>query len=354
MGETSLRIRAVPDEFIGLVNSGQATVYGSIIKRNTTGKIIAHLEQVGNIGINEILNPISPGLKQVGNTVITEILGSVLSKDVFSLVGIAQNLKIMKQLDNLTDVINNVQILSWVNIGLNGVNLGISTIGFILINNKLNDISEQLRNLDKKIKCITVGVDSLIRNEKSKLIESAINFIDKATLNIAEIHSKGINDVLSQCIRNDLIEMKSFLFKVTDLYATNYIISIEIETIISVYLAYINLAKAYIIAKRFNDENIDLLNDIFKMEQILERMGSKEILDFIYQKYVFDRERLYSENEIDSIINVYKLICEKNFEIYDSQYQLLNSISTHDLIDVDNKLKNIEIGDEKFVFVEWE
>lgn len=325
-------LRKIPSGIVDLVKTGQATVHGGIIKDNATQKIIGHLEQVGNFGLNQILD--LPGLNIINN--------------VSNLVLMAQNRKIIEKLNNLRKTVGNIQALSWVNIGLSGVNFGVSVIGFILVNAKLSSIEKQLNNISKL-------TGSLLDNKRRELIQEAMNYINKSKLNIVEINSKGMTDILSQTVGNELIEIKSFLLKIIVQFADKHLISLDPDIVMAVYVAYINLAKVYIRAKRLNNENVLLLNDTLGIKEVPSSLTSKNVLDCLYQRYVFSNERLYSENEIDDIIDLYKLTCWEIFIGYDSQFQLLSLMAPNELVEISNRVNDAKVeSKEKFILVMYD
>ncbi|MGN1411446.1 MAG: hypothetical protein ACI4WH_02915 [Oscillospiraceae bacterium] len=95
-------IMDVPEKLLQLVKSGDAQVYGSIIKDTSTGRILGHLEETG-------LNNIATGVA-TGNP-FNVVSGGV--KAVSSVVGNIQNQKIISQLAQISTQLTSAVTLGW-------------------------------------------------------------------------------------------------------------------------------------------------------------------------------------------------------------------------------------------------
>jgi len=116
----------IPDEFIAKVASGEYIRYGTIIK-NSSGKIIGHLKEVG-------LDSILKDFKIPTNPL------NVGTETIKAVSGIVQNfqLKEMKSLLESMQLINNIGSLASV------ATLGVSVVGFAIVTSKLNQLETKL------------------------------------------------------------------------------------------------------------------------------------------------------------------------------------------------------------------
>lgn len=142
----------IPSEFIGLVNSGQLVRYGTILKDVSSGHVVGHLKEAGELSkiLSELpipMNPISGGVNVASN--------------------IAQNFQlheISKTLESL-QMINNIGAIASV------ATLGVSVAGFAVVTNKLNKLDEKLDVILEKLDVVKEILEEL--QMKQEVLEFA-------------------------------------------------------------------------------------------------------------------------------------------------------------------------------------
>ena len=142
----------IPSEFIGLVDSGQLMRYGTVLKDVSSGHIVGHLKEVGELAkiISDIpipMNPISGAINATSN--------------------IAQNVQlhqISKTLESL-QMVNNIGAIASV------ATLGVSVAGFAVVINKLNKLDEKLDVVLEKLDVVKKILEEL--QMKQEVLEFA-------------------------------------------------------------------------------------------------------------------------------------------------------------------------------------
>lgn len=122
----------VPTKYATEMAAGNIVRAGALLKDSGTGKIVAHLQETG---------------------VAQEILSSVVSSPFAPLkvletpAALAANV----QLAQLKTMVEGLQILQFANLGATVAGIGISALGFALMNSKLNGLSDQISSLQSEV-----------------------------------------------------------------------------------------------------------------------------------------------------------------------------------------------------------
>lgn len=122
----------VPAHFAAAINSGSIVRAGALLKDSGTGKIVAHLQETGlaqQLMDSAVSSPFSP--LQALNTPSS----------------LAANL----QLVQLNKMVEGLQILQFANLGATAAGIGVSVIGFALMNKKLNSMQAQIAAFSDRI-----------------------------------------------------------------------------------------------------------------------------------------------------------------------------------------------------------
>ena len=121
-----------PAQFLAGLKSGEYIRYGAIIKDATSGQIVGHLKEAG-----ELSKLLSLSINSVGGAL-----------DVFS--GVAANI----QLAHITKMLEVLQMTATIGAAASVANLGVSAAGFAVVINKLNHIEAKLDSVVGKIDVI--------------------------------------------------------------------------------------------------------------------------------------------------------------------------------------------------------
>lgn len=115
----------VPKHLQPLVESGALERFGTIVKDSGTGKIVGHLQQTG-----------------AGQKIMGSLVGSP-----FSGLDTVSSLAANAQLAGLKRMVEGLQLLQYVNLGIGLAGIGISVAGFAIVNKKLTSIQQTVEQL---------------------------------------------------------------------------------------------------------------------------------------------------------------------------------------------------------------
>lgn len=117
-----------------------------------------------------------------------------------------------QMLNQISQTVQTVQALSWVNTALNLVNVGVSVAGFYMTLKKMESMHGDLRHF----------IDTYNANEQAKTVEDYKNHLQKITNHLAYLQSRYTSEVFGQQdfmnrrneIENECIETANFLNKI--------------------------------------------------------------------------------------------------------------------------------------------
>lgn len=121
----------IPAEFLSAHDAGEVVRYGAILKDVVSGRIVAHLQEVGGLG-----SILQESLNSLGGLVIGAEPGAILQA-VASGANTVQLAQIRKTLQSL-------QIISTVGAVASVATLGVTLVGFAVVNSKLNRLDGKL------------------------------------------------------------------------------------------------------------------------------------------------------------------------------------------------------------------
>jgi hypothetical protein len=275
----------IPSKFISPVKSGKLVRYGCIIKDAHTGQIVGHLKEVGNLSntLSNIIpaNPLNP-------------LNSVTS--------IISNI----QLYNIEKTLSSLKLISTVGAISSIATLGVSIVGFFIVNKKLDKI-------EKKLDVIIKQNDKII-----KLLEK--HHLEKQMLHFAEI--KMASELLEDAQEtNDIDRRKELLFASNEIFRkyNNFYQQLVSNNIW--YDNQISLEESYALYNRY----IFCVNGELHSEFLL---GDLKVF---YKSWERNNNKVRAMNNFD---------LKKAFRVRsDNDISLFNTLNYDDLID---KIKNIK------------
>ena len=133
MLKPELLLRRVPEHLVSGVQSGQLQVFGSIIRSNSSGKIVAHLQETGRLSLIASQVPLDP----VTGTMKLAIEG----------VQVAQNEQIKAGIQVL-------QTLQNIGLALNAASIGVSLAGFAMLNHKISSLQTEVSSLHDSLRSL--------------------------------------------------------------------------------------------------------------------------------------------------------------------------------------------------------
>lgn len=136
-----------PPHLMGRLADGTASLIGAIIKDNSTGRILGHVQQTGMLqqSLSEMLGLSSGAFPPLGAAV------SVLQ----AAVSVLQNEQIKHGIRQLQDGMALMQTLQYGTLALSGLNLGVSVAGFALMEMRLRGMEKHLDRIEDAIGQVT-------------------------------------------------------------------------------------------------------------------------------------------------------------------------------------------------------
>lgn len=129
----------IPPEFLARIADGTASLVGAIIKDNTSGRILGHVQQTGA----------AQGLLE---RAVGLLLDGFSPLDALSAL---QNEQIKHGIRQLQDGMVLMQTLQYGTLALSGLNLGVSIAGFALMEKRLRGMEKQLNRIEDAIGQVT-------------------------------------------------------------------------------------------------------------------------------------------------------------------------------------------------------
>jgi hypothetical protein len=131
---------SLPAQFAGGLADGSIIRIGTLLKDSGTGRILAHVQESG-LAQQLMTSGVSGG----GVPPFTPFGAALKGLEIGS--SLAANAQIYQ----LTDMIETLQLLQYANMGISAAGLGVSVIGFVLINKKLKGLESDITQLSAKM-----------------------------------------------------------------------------------------------------------------------------------------------------------------------------------------------------------
>ncbi len=151
---------SIPTEFVASLAEGNLIRVGTILKETGTGRIVAHLQETG---IAQQL------LSGIGGSPFLPLIALNLASSGYANV----------QLGQLKTMVQGLQSLQYLNLGVSIAGIGVSVIGFAMMNKRLKNIEGQIANLDEKL---DQHFQVLFERELRRHYSQVYVLIDKADL----------------------------------------------------------------------------------------------------------------------------------------------------------------------------
>lgn len=120
----------IPAQYLEGIGAGELTRTGTLIKDAASGRIVAHVQESG---LAQQLLSLSPATS-LANPIST-------ANQAYNTI----------QLAKLQQMMETMQLLQFANIGVSLVGVGVSVVGFALVNRKLKKIEQSVARLEDKI-----------------------------------------------------------------------------------------------------------------------------------------------------------------------------------------------------------
>lgn len=143
----SIFLREVPRALAAGVASGEYSVYGSIIRSGTTGRIVGHLQETS--GLTHLVNAVGP-----------TPLGAA-AQFATGVVQIAQNEQIKTGISHLELGLDALHQLGVAQLALGATGIGVSVAGFAVISRKIDGVKAAVDGLAGKIEFVGGKIEAL-------------------------------------------------------------------------------------------------------------------------------------------------------------------------------------------------
>lgn len=122
----------IPDYYRAAVEAKELIRFGAVLKDSGTGQIVAHLQESGI------------GAKLLGGL-------NAVPFSPLDVLNLPSSLYANVQLGQLKTMVEGLQMLQYATLGATVAGIGVSAIGFALMNKKLNSIQGQISDLEKRM-----------------------------------------------------------------------------------------------------------------------------------------------------------------------------------------------------------
>jgi hypothetical protein len=129
----------IPSEFVSGLNSGNLIRIGTLLKESGSGRIVGHIQETG----------IAQQLLSSFNYTAFPPLAAIDASA--KIVTTASSLYSNVQLHQLKHLVEGMQSLQYLNLGVAITGIGVSVIGFAIMNSKLKNIESSLTQLSSKL-----------------------------------------------------------------------------------------------------------------------------------------------------------------------------------------------------------
>jgi hypothetical protein len=275
--------------------AGKIIITDGVARDISTKQIVAHLEQVAPL-ISNTTSGVSSGNPYIATA------GMVI--DIAKLV---QGSITNQKLDKVIAMVQNLQMLSYVNIAMTGINIGVSVVGFAIVISKLNQIDHKLTN-------ITYKLEGIIRSDIKIMIREVSNSIKDSITLVEKLSHIPLSEYFEYEVEKQLNKMQSLLDDLISRLDDDDIVNVPLPVIQALYNNYANLLKAYLTSVYLSQKNIksnSISKGLIFLKETQEKLIGEKILDYIYEDILINGQHKLSESEINIIQYLYKYGCKQ-------------------------------------------
>ncbi len=327
---------ALPKHLEAAYRAGEIVVTGGVARYADGRTIAAHLEQVAPFATNA-LGMANPQLALVNTAFEAIKVGKGMIVDTAKL---NQIIKLTQQ----------IQVLSTVNIAVSGVTLGTSVLGFAIVINQLNRLSRRIDHLDSKLQEIDSKTSDLCQDRVGELLERVECHIKDCISLIWHLENKTWSDQLNRETERLCNSVESLLKRLIVKYCNRDGINISLEIAQCLYGSYANLLKVYLTILYLHQEDLDYIAPRLQtLEKLAAQLASPDIIDELYEEYLFNQERRFSENELDIILELYRYGCKNTSQEIQNHYEIVTKTS---LKEFKGWKKLLKASEEPLIWIE--
>ena len=239
----------IPEEFIRRVLSGEIIQTGAILKDVSTGQIVGHLKEVGNLGIKLSQIPLEP-LNLISN--------------------VAQNI----QLNKIQKTLNVLQMTTNVAALASVASLGVSVAGFTVVINKLNKLESKLDSVANDVQEIKKTLNGL--DLKWEMLTNAkILNASERLIHAENAHNLSRQQGLLNEANREFSQLRCYLFNVLTELKPETQVELSIDQVREFYSRYFVISIGQL-------QSEFMLNDLGAYRSTLNIINAeiKKITDF--------------------------------------------------------------------------
>jgi hypothetical protein len=224
------------------------------------------------------------------------------------------------KLNKIIQLTQSIQTLSAVNLAVSGVSLGVSVIGFAVVLHKLNQLDNRLQSVEAKL-------DALNRNEMIKLVSKVKERIKHSITLVHQLEDLGWSAPLDTEMTKQLDNIEVLIEEVISRYLDRDDINVSLELAQYLYSAYANLLKAYLTGRYLQKQSLDYPAQRLKtLGNFSNQLSSPDMLDELYEAYLFNREHRFTESELDYVFELYRYGCGNVHHVVTEHHEILNAV----------------------------
>ena len=336
------QIKTAYNQIKPLLQNEHVKRYGTMLfKAGKSGakKLVGHIETTKS---NQ--RGIITSTSAVGNTIQTQLAGSMS--------GMTQQL-IQK---GCSSALGSLTSLSWANLAISGINLGVTAVGMVVISKKISALSREVQQMNGKLDVILdemhqikAMVAQLNDNEIRKLYNEA-NLGIRRMKDLSLELSQRYDNALRREAKNQLTEASVFLEDILGRYTDSTCdIALGLDIIMAYFYTFVSLLKSYISAVYLYDQN---LFNYTEYENSLRSLCSKSMIDSIQNAYRQSADSFISPQDLGLITAVYKGIMVEQISEIKSQRKILELVDYNEYKRINEQLQEGEISGE-VAFVQY-
>ena len=315
----------IPEPFQEALRTGKAVIDESGICRwveegEKVGEILGHLEPVTSLLEN--IPSSDPYLSLIK-----------YSYKGYKLYQGKANQEKIKQIQTL---IQKVEKISTISLGLSVVNLGVNVIGFSLVISRINEINKQMYEMKYLISDLYNDAKIRLIFDIEKEIRNSIRLIKKLEYNISNnwweriIKSFSTTKQIESIIINEQIDLNLINIEVA---LDNLIVRYTSQNSINVphgyrqnlYDYYANLLKVYLTSRYIQGSSLDYCVDQLEtLDRMHSQLISENMLTNIYDEFLLQKQEIrLTPEELDDIFTLYRTKCKATKNAVFNHYEIL-------------------------------
>ena len=259
----------------------------------------------------------STDLSNVRNTMRT--FSQNLESNMLNLSSVTRNMSV--QVDSIFQLTNVIKTVSFVNTGISLANLAVDVAGFVIINQKLNTVNYEIKNVLNEVKKLS----DLAKNEKISECQKLIMRYNTLAAKILNNEPVNLDD-----IDNLLIDMKTFISEmIRNLLDNTLDKDLLLDMIYILIPAYTQLFAEY--NKRVYYSKQTLPPNYNNFMTLYSELESAELRQDL-QDYYFLQRKMHGQDVID-LLNARTLIGLNQKVLVEDQVSMMKMLGTGEQYD---------------------